>query len=60
MWSEEGEEQPIALVEERQPLYNTTLQCYSSLEGKDQLWPEIARKLRVPGGASYFCTTSNP
>ena len=40
-WTEETEEQLITLVEERPPLYNITLQCYSNRNKKDQLWREI-------------------
>ncbi|XP_059919572.1 uncharacterized protein LOC132466381 [Gadus macrocephalus] len=48
-WTEEMEEQLIALVEERPPLYNITLQGYSNRNRKDQLWREIESELHLSG-----------
>ena len=58
-WTEEMEEQLIALVEERPPLYNITLQGYSKRNRKDQLWREIESELHLSGNISYFCRTCN-
>ena len=57
-WTKEMEEQLIALVEERPPLYNITLQGYSKRKRKE-LWHEIESKLHLSGNISYFCTTCN-
>ena len=48
-WTEEKEEQLIALVEERPPLYNITLQGYSNRNRKEQLWREIVSELHLSG-----------
>ena len=53
-WTEEMEEQLIAMVEERPPLYNITLQGYSNRNRKDQLWREIESELHLSGNISYF------
>ena len=58
-WTEEMEEQLIALVEDRPPLYNITLQGYSKRNRKDQLWREIESELHLSGNISYFCRTCN-
>lgn len=46
-WSEALEEQLVTLVEERPPLYDITLQCYSNRNKKDTLWTEIETELRL-------------
>lgn len=57
--TKEMEQQLIARVEERPPLYNITLQCYSNRNRRDKLWREIKSELHLSGIISYFCTTCN-